>query len=131
MSFLQDIPCKPSMLSPLTLAFVGDAVYELLVRERLAREANRPANDLHGESVAQVCAQAQARAAGLLIPLLNEEELSVYKRGRNAHVNHIPRHADPADYHAATGLETLFGFLYLDGKIDRVLELFNIICKNP
>ena len=131
MSFLQDIPCNAAMLSPLTLAFVGDAVYELLVREWLAREANRPANDLHSESVSKVCAKAQSKAAGLLIPLLNDEELSVYKRGRNAHVNHIPRHADPADYHAATGLETLFGFLYLNGKNDRILELFNIICENP
>ena len=131
MSFLQDMPCDCAMLSPLTLAFVGDAIYELLVREWLAREANRPANDLHKESVSRVCAQAQSKAVKLLLPVLTEEELSIYKRGRNAHVNHIPRHADPADYHAATGLETLFGYLYLDGKNDRVLELFNIICENP
>lgn len=131
MSLLRDENCDAALMSPLTLAFVGDAVYGLLVREALAREANRPANDLHAASVSRVCAAAQAHDAARLMPVLTEEELAVYKRGRNAHANHLPRNASPADYHAATGFEALFGYLYLQGRQERLRELFEIISVNP
>ena len=106
-------------LSPLALAFVGDGVYSLMVRERLLSEANRPVNDLHRMAVRQVRAEAQSAAITRLLPHLSEEEEAVFKRGRNAHTAR-----SGADYHRSTGLEALFGYLYLDGRIDRVRELF-------
>ena len=106
-------------LSPLALAFVGDGVYSLMVRERLLSQANRPAGDLHKLAVKAVRAEAQSAAMDRLLPLLTEEEEAVFKRGRNAHTAR-----SGADYHRATGLESLFGYLYLAGRIDRVRELF-------
>lgn len=106
-------------LSPLALAFVGDGVYSLMVRERLLSQANRPVNDLHKMAVQAVRAEAQSAAMEKLLPLLTEEEEAVFKRGRNAHTAR-----SGADYHRATGLESLFGYLYLAGRIDRVRELF-------
>ena len=106
-------------LSPLALAFVGDGVYSLMVRERLLCEANRPVNDLHRQSVRDVRAEAQAAAMGRIMEHLTEEEEAVFKRGRNAHTARTG-----ADYHRATGFECLFGYLYLAGRIDRVRELF-------
>ena len=121
--------CEMRDYSPPTLAFVGDAVYGLLVRETLALSANRPAGDLHAESIRMVCAAAQSRAAEKLLPLLTEVELSVYKRGRNAHTGHTPKNSSSSDYHAATGLETLFGYLYLCGQTERLRSIFEIICN--
>ena len=106
-------------LSPLALAFVGDGVYSLMVREKLLSEANRPVNDLHKLAVKAVRAEAQSAAMEKLLPLLTEEEEAVFKRGRNAHTARTG-----ADYHRATGLESLFGYLYLAGRIERVRELF-------
>ena len=106
-------------LSPLALAFVGDGVYSLMVRERLLCEANRPVNDLHRMAVRDVRAEAQSAAMGRIMEHLTEEEEAVFKRGRNAHTAR-----SGADYHRSTGLEALFGYLYLDGQIDRVRELF-------
>lgn len=111
-------------LSPITLAFVGDGVFELMVREYLASEANRPPNALHRMAVSMVRAEAQAAAFDKIQPLLSEKEIAVYKRGRNAHT---ARHSD--DYHKATGLEALFGYLYLNDQIDRIQELFNLILE--
>ena len=108
-------------LSPLALAFVGDGVYSLMVRERLLSQANRPVNDLHRMAVREVRAEAQAAAIDRLLPLLTEEEEAVFKRGRNAHTAR-----SGADYHRATGLEALFGYLYLAGRVDRVQELFHL-----
>lgn len=129
-TFLQG-GCDPRQMSPLTLAFLGDAVYELFVREGLVRAANRPANALHGMAVRQVKASAQAAAAVLLLPLLDEEELAVYKRGRNAHPGHIPKNASRSDYHAATGFEALVGYLYLQGRLQRLRELFQCLREEP
>lgn len=112
-------PINLRTVSPLSLAFMGDCVYELLVRERLLCGENRKNGQLHKLSVSLVCAEAQAAAMEKLMPLLSEEEIAVYKRGRNAHTAR-----NEAAYHAATGLEALFGYLYLDGRIDRVRELF-------
>lgn len=118
--------CNPSQLSPLTLAFVGDAVFDLFVRERLVCLANRPVNRLHSLAVSLVKASSQARAAKRLSEKLTEKELSVLKRGRNAHTNHKAKNASESDYHYATGLEALFGFLYLSGESDRLRELFEL-----
>lgn len=113
-------------LSPSVLCFVGDAVYGLLVRTHLA-EINRPSGELHNESVKWVSAVAQSRAFEKIEPELTEDELSVFKRGRNFHTASVPKSATRKDYSVATGLETLFGFLYLSGKNERLNELFEII----
>lgn len=112
--------------SPLALAFLGDSVYEILVREYLVREANRPAAKLHEQKIQLVCAAFQAQAIDHLIPLLTEEEMAVYKRGRNAN-NTVPRHTSAQDYYKATGLEALFGYLHLLGEQARLEELFAAI----
>lgn len=108
-------------LSPLALAFVGDGVYSLLVRERLLTIANRPVGELHRLAVDAVRAEAQSEAMERLLPHLTEEEEAAYKRGRNAHTAR-----NSAEYHRATGLEALFGYLYLDGRLERIQELFAI-----
>ncbi|MGI6265125.1 MAG: Mini-ribonuclease 3 [Acutalibacteraceae bacterium] len=112
-------PVDVRTLSPLTLAFVGDGVYSLMVREYLVSAANRPNGALHTLAVNRVRAEAQAAAAEKLAPLLSEEETAVYKRGRNAHTARTG-----TAYHRATGLEALFGYLYLAGRLDRMRELF-------
>lgn len=125
--FLPELNVDVNALSPLTLAFIGDTVYDLLVRESIVCDANRPVNDLHSQAVKSVKASAQSLAVKQIMPLLNEDELAAFKRGRNAKTAHTAKNSTVADYHAATGLETLFGYLYLSGNIGRVRELFNII----
>lgn len=123
MSRIENSPCDPKLLSPLALAFVGDGVYDLFVRERLVCEANRPVKKLNEEKVSIVRCSSQAKLVEKLMPILTEEELDVLKRGRNAHTQHIPKNATSADYHSATALETLLGYLYLAGRIERIREL--------
>lgn len=113
-------PVDLHTLSPLALALVGDGVYELMVRERLLCEANRSSGELHRLAVSLVRAEAQAKAMQKIESLLTEEESAVYRRGRNAHTSRTG-----SDYHRATGLETLFGYLYLKGDSDRVQALFS------
>ncbi len=113
----------------LNLAFLGDAVYSLLVREKLVKSSALSSGKLHKMSVDYVSAAAQCEAAKKLLPILSEEELEIFKRGRNAHPHHSPKNQSEGDYHYATGLETLFGKLYLDGKTERLNELCNIINK--
>ncbi len=120
---------EPKQLSPLNLAFIGDCIYEILVRESLVCKANRPVNDLHKESVKYVSAKAQTLAFDKIKDVLTEEEMAIFKRGRNAKVGHNPKSASQGEYHTATGLEALFGFLYLEDRIDRIKELFEIIEK--
>lgn len=112
---------NPATLSPLTLAFVGDGVYGLMVREHLACEANRPVGTLHKASVDWVRAEAQSAALERMLPLLTDEEAGVYRRGRNAHTSR-----NSPEYHRATGLEALFGYLYLGGNTVRLRELFAV-----
>ena len=116
---------NPKLLSPLTLAFVGDAVYELMVRERLAADGSMPANVLHHKAVKIVCAGAQAQGYLALESILTEEELCILKRGRNAHSTKVPKNSSPSDYRRATGVEALFGYLYLKGDLERLTVLFN------
>lgn len=113
-------------LSAGTLAFVGDAVYGLLVREHLSA-INRPSGELHRLSVTFVNANSQAEAFKIIEPILTEKELSQYKHGRNLHTNNVPKKSTVAQYHSATGLEALFGFLHLSGQKDRINELFDLI----
>ncbi|MGN1456457.1 MAG: Mini-ribonuclease 3 [Acutalibacteraceae bacterium] len=122
--------CSPKELSPLTLAFVGDGVYDLIVREELVCSANRPVGQLNKLKVEIVRCQAQAKMYNTIEPFLTEEETDVFKRGRNAHTAHTPKNASSADYHLATGLESLFGYLYLSDRIDRIRELFKIYGEN-
>ena len=124
--FLQE-ECDPGQLSPLTLAFLGDAVFEIFARERLVCMGSRPVSELNHLAVRDVCCQSQADAARRLLPCLTEEEAAVFRRGKNAHPGHIPKNADQSDYHEATALEALFGYLYLTGNIDRLRELFEKI----
>lgn len=114
-------------ISMLGLAHVGDAVYELLTRTMLCERGHSSVSELHRLTVSMVNAPAQARAAERLIPVLADEELSVYRRGRNTKVNSVPHNADIGQYHAATGVETLFGWLYLQGRLERIEELFGLI----
>lgn len=118
--------CNPKLLSPLTLAFIGDGVYGLLVRERLVL-VNRPVGTLHKKSVELVNAHAQALAIQAIMDKLSEDELAIYKRGRNANSVRHPKNADLTEYRMATGLEALFGYLYLSGNKSRLYELFNMI----
>lgn len=120
---------NPNLLSPSVLAFVGDAVYGLYVRRALA-EVNRPSGELHKLSVKLVCAPAQAKAFKLIEAELSEKELSVFKRGRNFHTTGTPKSATNVEYHTATGLECLFGYLNLSGQNDRADELFKKIWQN-
>ena len=116
-------------ISMLGLAHVGDGVYELLTRTALCKEGHTGVQELHKLTVARVRAEAQARAAEKIQPLLSEEELALYRRGRNTHVNSVPHNAEPADDHAATGLEALFGWLYLLGRLERIDTLFAAITE--
>ena len=127
MNSLLEKTADVASLSPLTLAFMGDTVFDLLVRSELICEANRPVKDLHSTASKRVCAKAQADGIRKIMPMLTEDELAVFKRGRNAHTGGIPKHASSADYHYATGLESLFGWLYLKGETDRIRVIFDAI----
>ena len=113
-------------LATATLAFVGDAVYGLLVRERLSY-IEAPVGELHKASVAKVCALAQSEAYDRLEDMLSEDELAVLKRGRNLNSNHVPKNAETLNYRRATGVEALFGYLYLSGETQRLEELFDAV----
>ena len=116
-------------LSPSVLAFVGDAVYELYVRKHLS-SVNRPSGDLHTLSVELVRASAQARAFKVIEAELCESELAIFKRGRNFHTSNVPKSATVTEYHTATGLECLFGFLYLSKENERADYLFDKIIES-
>ncbi len=127
MEHILDNNCNPKLLSPQTLAFVGDGVYDLLVREYLVSIANRPVGELNKLKVELVNCKSQAEFIKILMPDLTEEEVAVYKRGRNCHTFNTPKNSSPADYHSATGFEALFGYLYLNNNLTRIKELFSKI----
>jgi len=115
-----------SAISALGLAHMGDCVFELLVRTRLCLSGVAKSEHLHRITVEHVSAPAQAVFADAILPSLSEQELAVYRRGRNAHVHAIPKNATHGQYAKATGLEALLGSLYLSGQLDRIEELFSI-----
>ncbi len=117
-------------ISILGLAHIGDGVYELLTRTMLCKQGHSAAAKLHRLTVSYVNAPAQAAAAKKIMPLLTAQELAVYKRGRNAKVNSVPQKATEGEYHAATGLEALFGWLYLQGETQRIDSLFAAIMED-
>ena len=116
-------------MSALALAHMGDAVYDLLVRRELCRAGRYTAGDLHRETIRYVSAAAQARAAARIQPVLTEEEAAVYRRGRNSHSHAAPKSVSAGEYHAASRLEALFGWLYLREDKNRIEELFSLIME--
>lgn len=126
MGILFEKDCDAKQLSPLSLAFIGDTVFDLFVREKLLCDANRPVKKLHNTAAKLVNAKTQAKIAEALTEKFTEQELGVFKRGRNAHTNHIAKNASNRDYHYATGLEAVFGFVYLNGDTERLRELFSL-----
>ena len=113
-------------ISSIGLAHMGDAVFEILVRTWLCAHGKATGKGLHQATIRLVCAESQSQTAQKILPLLSEEELAVFKRGRNAQVHSIPAHASRAQYGEATALEALLGWLYLRGRKERINELF---CK--
>lgn len=122
-------PDELRAISAIGLAHMGDAVYETLVRTWLCVHGKATGKELHRATIVLVCAQKQAELAQRVLPQLTEEELAVYKRGRNANVHAMPRSATPAQYHAATGLECLMGWLYLRGDKERAEQLFHAMME--
>ena len=116
-------------ISNLGLAHMGDGVYEVLVRTWLCSRGDKTVRRLHKDTVELVQASAQAAFAEKLLPHLTEEELSYYRRGKNTHTHASPKAASPREYAMATGLETLFGALYLMGRRDRLNELFHLMME--
>lgn len=122
----QTFDCKEQDVraySPLTLAYIGDGIYELIIRSVIVERANRSANDLHKKAIRYVKAQTQAMMIQALQEELTEEEEAVYKRGRNAKSYTVAKNSTLSDYRKATGFEALMGFLYLTGRTDRLLYL--------
>jgi len=119
-----------SELSVQGLAHVGDAVFELMVRTWLCLTGTSTAKKLHDRAVSFVSAKAQAAVADRILSELDEEEINIYKRGRNTHLNSIPKGSTHEEYHSATGIEVLFGYLYISGKTDRLNELFSLIVED-
>lgn len=117
-------------ISNLGLAHIGDAVFELLCRSYLCARGGKNVGNLHRDTIAMVKATAQAEFADKLLPLLTEEEMAYYRRGKNAHVHAVPKSATAAEYAKATGLEALFGALYLAGKTQRLNELFQAVMED-
>ena len=119
-------PQEARFKNPLSLAFVGDTVWDLLTRQQLL-SSQAHVNALHKQAVQRVNAGAQAQAAALIEPHLTEDEADIFRRGQNAHSkHHVPKNQDPYAYSRATGLEALFGYLYLSGQEQRILELFDL-----
>ena len=116
-------------ISNLGLAHMGDCVYEMLVRAYLCSQGNKTVAQLHKQTITMVKATFQAEFVDKMLPLLTEEEMAYYRRGKNSHVHGVPKSATPAQYAKATGLEALFGCLFLSGNKDRANEIFNIVMK--
>ena len=132
MTMCSDLPFEtPSVdiheMSPLALAFVGDAVLELLVRSRLVSTTRLPPGKLHAAATRYVSARAQFRELDAILPLLSDAEAAALRRGKNASKASVAKHATAEEYRASTGLECLLGWLYLQGRIDRVQELFETL----
>lgn len=116
-------------MSSIALAHVGDAVYELLVRSDLCCHGKATGKGLHRATVELVCAGRQAALSRVIVPLLTPEEADVFRRGRNANIHSVPHNASVSDYRYATALEALFGWLWLQGKKERLLSLFDAMME--
>ena len=116
-------------ISNLGLAHMGDCVYEMLVRAYLCAQGNKTVAQLHKQTITMVKATYQAAFVDKMLPLLNEEEMTHYRRGKNSHVHAVPKSATPAQYAKATGLEAMFGYLFLSGQKDRANEISNLVMK--
>lgn len=123
-------PNKANTYSPLALAYIGDGVYELFIRTHVLAKGNMPVNKMHKASRELVRASAQAKLYHLIESQLSEEELQVLKRGRNAKSISAPKNADITEYRHATGIEALIGYLYVEGKIERIQEIIEIGLKS-
>ncbi len=121
---MQFTPQQVNEMSVLGLAHIGDGAYELLCRSYLCATGSRTVKNLHKKTIEMVKAPAQAAFAEKILPNLTEEEMSFYRRGKNTHTHAAPKSATPKEYAAATGLEALFGALYLMGRVERLNELF-------
>ena len=118
--------CNAVRMAPLSLAYIGDTVYDLYVRTLLLHRSDATVHTLHLQAAAMVRASAQAQASARILPILREEEAAVFRRGRNAHMGTVPKSASIADYRAATGLEAVLGYLFLRGEDVRIRELMGI-----
>ena len=116
-------------ISNLGLAHMGDSVFEILCRAYLCAKGGKNVGNLHRDTINMVKASSQAKFADKLLPHLNEEELAWYRRGKNSHVHAVPKSCTPAEYAKATGLEALFGALYLSGQTGRINELFQLVME--
>lgn len=121
---------NPYEMAPLMLAYIGDAVYEVIVRTIVISKGNRQSSKLHKDSTSLVNAAVQAEFAERLMDSLTDEELTVYKRGRNANSHNKAKNATTGDYRKATGFEALIGFLFLQGRTERIHELLNKVIVN-
>ena len=122
-------PAEVNAISNLGLAHMGDCVFEILCRAYLCSRGDRTVDRLHRDTINMVKATSQAKFVDKLLPLLTEEELAYYRRGKNSHVHAVPKSATPQEYAKATGLESLFGALYLMGQTDRLNELFKTVME--
>ena len=116
-------------ISNLGLAHMGDCVFEILCRAYLCAQGDKTVKNLHKDTIQMVKATSQAQFVDKLLPLLTEEEVAYYRRGKNSHVHAVPKSCSPAEYAKATGLEALFGALYLAGKTERLNELFKTVME--
>lgn len=121
-----ELGMPPQQLSPLTLAFVGDAVYEVFIRTKLAKDVNMQVAKLHKNAIKYVSAVAQSKIVKSIEENFTEEEMAIFKRGRNAHSHTSAKNADIVDYRQATGFETLIGYLYLKKDSERLDEILNM-----
>ena len=122
-------PAQINAISNLGLAHIGDAVFEVLCRGYLCCQGGKRVDNLHRATVAMVKAPAQAADVEKLLPHLTEQELAYYRRGKNSHVHAVPKGATREQYAKATGVEALFGYLFLSGQKDRANEIFNLVME--
>lgn len=124
------LPKKAGLMNPVVLAYMGDAVFELLVRQYLLSLPNHKSHHLHREATKLVSAKAQRLLLERIQPLLTEEEADVVRRGRNAKSGAPPRNADPADYRHATAMECLIGYLYYEGRFERLAIIMDAVVSD-
>lgn len=127
---LAEFKVSADQYSPLVLAYIGDAVYELYVRTKIVSDGNRPVNKLHQQSKKYVKASEQTKIYHIVENMLTANELAVFKRGRNAKSSTVPKNALLSDYRHATGFEALIGYLYIDGQLDRITEILKFGIEN-